>query len=510
MARAKAALYTTLAIPDKGRMIRIFPTLASVTLLAAGMLPSPAADRPNVLFLFADDQCYETVRAFGLTDIDTPNLDRLVEGGTTFTHAHNMGSWSGAVCVASRHMLNTGAFVWHAEQISNRIGTTGKPKAGDQGTTGWPDFQEKGLMWSQLMEKAGYDTYFTGKWHVKADANRIFKTARNIRGGMPQQTPEGYNRPIEGRPDPWSPHDPKFGGFWEGGKHWSEVVGDDAVDFLKMAGESENPFFMYIAFNAPHDPRQSPKEYVDRYPLDRIAMPENFLPEYPHKDQIDNPAKLRDEALAPFPRTEYAVKVNRQEYYAIITHMDAQIGRILDALEAGGQAENTWIFFTADHGLAVGQHGLMGKQTLFDHSVRVPLMVKGPGVKAGARIDAPVYLQDVMPTALELAGAEKPSHVQFRSLKPIIEGRADGYDAIYGGYLKSQRSVVLGKHKLILYPKVPKVLLFDREKDPLEMKNLAEAPEHAALIRELAARLKALQTETGDTLDLSATFPELF
>lgn len=488
-----------------------YSLLAAATLLAAGAVSSSlAADRPNVLFIFSDDQCFETVRAFGMTDIDTPNLDRLVEEGTTFTHAYNMGSWSPAVCVASRHMLNTGAFVWHAEQIANRLDSADRKGAAASSGSRWADFQEEGLMWSQLMEKAGYDTYFTGKWHVKADANRIFKTARNVRGGMPKQTPEGYNRPIEGQPDPWSPSDPKFGGFWEGGKHWSEVVGDDAVDFLKMAGESESPFFMSIAFNAPHDPRQAPKEYVDRYPLERIAIPENFLPSYPHKDRIDNPAKLRDEALAPSPRTEFSVKVNRQEYYAIITHMDTQVGRILDALETSGEAENTWVIFTSDHGLAVGHHGLMGKQTLYDHSVRVPLMIKAPGVAAGAKIEAPVYLQDVMPTTLELAGAEVPDHVQFRSLKPILEGKANGYEAIYGAYLKSQRSVVVGKHKLILYPNVPKALLFDLERDPREMNDLAESPASADLIRRLAARLKALQTETGDTLDLSATFPELF
>ncbi|MDC3353397.1 sulfatase-like hydrolase/transferase, partial [Verrucomicrobiales bacterium] len=303
-----------------------------------------AAEKPNILFLFADDQCFETIGALGLTDIETPNLDRLVERGTTFTRAYNMGSWSGAVCVASRHMLNTGAFVWHAQKISENIGKA-KPQHAD-----WPDFPKENLMWSQLMKSGGYDTYFTGKWHVRAKAEQIFDVSRNVRGGMPKQTPEGYNRPTQGVPDTWSPYDPKFGGFWEGGTHWSEVVADDAIDFLKMAKTETNPFFMYISFNAPHDPRQAPKFFIDKYPLDRIEVPANFLPEYPYKDQIDNRPGLRDEKLAPFPRTEYAVQVHRQEYFAIITHMDEQIGRILDHLEATGQDENTYIFFSADHG----------------------------------------------------------------------------------------------------------------------------------------------------------------
>lgn len=490
-------------------MNRLAPVLALV--LGLSLASASAADKPNILFVFADDQCFETIGALGFTDIETPNLDRLVEGGMNFTRAYNMGSWSGAVCVASRHMLNTGAFLWHAEEISKRIGSADR-KAQQEGgdSASWPDFQDAGLMWSQLMQDAGYDTYFTGKWHVKAKPERIFDTVRNVRGGMPNQVPEGYNRPIDGQPDTWSPYDPKFGGFWKGGKHWSEVVGDDTEAFLEMAKADEDPFFMYIAFNAPHDPRQSPKEYVDRYPLDRIEMPENFLAEYPYKDEIGCSAGLRDEKLAPFPRTEYAVKVNRQEYYAIITHMDTQIGRILDALEASGKADDTWIFFSADHGLAVGRHGLMGKQNLYEHSVRVPLMVKAPGVQPESVNDSPVYLQDIMTTSLDLAGAEIPEHVQFRSLRPVIEGESDGYDAIYGAYLNFQRSVIDDGHKLILYPEVPKIRLFDIENDPHEMNDLAGEPGQQDRIRELAKTLAGLQEETGDSLDLSKSFPELF
>lgn len=465
-----------------------------------------AGDKPNILFIFADDQCFETVAEFGLTDIDTPNLDKLVAGGTTFTHAYNMGSWSGAVCVASRHMLNTGAFLWHAEEISQKLnGGRGRKKPAPDNS--WPDFQKEGLMWSQLMKQAGYHTYFTGKWHVRAKAEAIFDTATHVRGGMPNQTPEGYNRPIDGQPDPWSPSDPRFGGFWEGGKHWSEVVADDAEAFMKSAADSEDPFFMYIAFNAPHDPRQAPQEFVDRYPLERIAMPESFLPEYPYKDQIDCSAKLRDEKLAPFPRTENAVKVNRQEYYAIITHMDEQIGRILEALEASGKKDDTFIFFSADHGLAVGHHGLMGKQNLFDHSIRVPLMAVGPGIEKGKRDDSPVYLQDIMTTSLDLAGAERPEHVQFQSLRPIWEGEAEGYESIYGGYLTSQRCLIRGDHKLLLFTRVPKVQLFNLKDDPHEMNDIYRGNE--SLARELFRDFVALQKVTGDTLDVASIFPEL-
>ena len=490
------------------KKVTFYLTSAIAVVGLLGVNFSSAAEKPNILFIFADDQCFETIREFGLTDIDTPNLDKLARRGTTFTHAYNMGSWSGAVCVASRHMLNTGAFVWKAEEISKKLGGGNKQKPAPAVEGDWPNFQQAGLMWSQLMTKAGYTTYFTGKWHVKADTKKIFDVERNTRGGMPNQTPQGYNRPIDGQPDPWSPYDPKFEGFWKGGKHWSEVVGDDAVDFLGMAKEDEKPFFMYIAFNAPHDPRQSPKEFVDRYPLERIKMPSNFLPEYPHKDQIDCSAGLRDEKLAPFPRTENAVKVNRQEYYAIITHMDEQIGRALDALDASGKADNTWIFFTADHGLAVGHHGLMGKQNLFDHSMRVPFIVAGPGIEAGAKNDAKIYLQDVMPTSLELAGAEKPGHVQFKSITPLLKGDAEkSYDAIYGGYLKGQRAIIKGDLKLLLFPRVPLIQMFDTKADPDEVSNIYE--ENKAEAKAMFAEFLKLQEETGDTLDLKSVFPEL-
>jgi choline-sulfatase len=469
---------------------------------AAAMAAAPlaraapaAAGRPNILFLFADDQTFEAIRALGNNEVITPNLDRLIRGGTTFTHAYNQGSWTGAVCIASRTMLNTGLYLWHAARAYKN---TDK------------EFRERGRMWGQLLQGAGYDTYFTGKWHVRADAEKTFNHVVHVRPGMPNQTPKGYDRPHEGRPDPWQPWDKSRGGYWKDGKHWSEVLGDDAVAFLGQAAAKDDPFYMYLAFNAPHDPRQSPRAYVNKYPLDAIAVPGNFVPEYPHKDDIGCGKGLRDERLAPFPRTPYAVKVHRQEYYAIITHMDAQIGRILDALEKSGKAGNTIIFFTADHGLAVGHHGLMGKQNLFDHSVRVPLVVAGPGIEAGRRIDAPVYLQDIMPTTLDLAGAPVPEHVQFRSLMPLLRGQRDrSYDAIYGAYLAVQRMVTQDGYKLLLYPKIGKALLFNLAEDPLEMHDLASAPGSQAIMQRLFATLRRLQEETGDTLDLAQAFPGL-
>lgn len=472
---------------NRGKSLKRFSWTLICLLLFS---PIRAQDKPNFLFIFSDDHAFDTVRALGNTEIETPNLDRLVEAGMAFTHAYNMGGYHGAICVASRTMLITGRYLWNAQKAEKTLRK---------------EYQDKKQTWPQLLAGVGYETYFTGKWHVNADANDVFKVARHVRGGMPAQTNEGYNRPIDGKPDPWNPSDPKFGGFWQGGKHWSEVVGDDACDYLEMASKSDRPFFMYIAFNAAHDPRQAPKEYVDKYPTEKIALPEPFLTEYPF--QIGS-NKIRDEKLAPFPRTETSVKVNRREYYAIISHMDAQIGRILEALKKSGKEKNTYIFFGADHGLAVGHHGLMGKQNMFDHSVRVPMMMVGPDVEKNKKQSARVYVQDIMPSTLELAGVPKPDQVQFKSLLPLAQGKTQQlYDSIYGAYTHTQRHLTQGDYKIILYPKIGKTLLFNLKEDPWETTDLAGNPEHVQRIALLKERLKKWQPVTGDPLDLDLGIP---
>ena len=184
------------------------------------------------------------------------------------------------------------------------------------------------------------------------------------------------------------------------------MIAEDALFFFEEAKEhqDEKPFFAYIAFNAPHDPRQAPKSFIDNYPLNRVKIPKSFLTEYPYKNEIKCPHNLRDERLAPMPRTKHSIKVNRQEYYAIITHMDEQIGRILEGLKSSGMEKNTYIFFSADHGLGVGHHGLLGKQNLYEHSTKVPFIVSGRESPKNKRVSSPIYLQDIMPSTLAIAG----------------------------------------------------------------------------------------------------------
>jgi arylsulfatase A-like enzyme len=432
----------------------------------------------------------------GNKEVITPNLDKLAESGVSFTHTYNMGGWNGAVCVASRAMINTGRFVWHAKNSEQNYKT----------------MKKNGQFWSLLMENAGYDTYMTGKWHVAMNADSIFQHVRHVRPGMPKSVPEAYNRPLSPQDTTWLPWHKKYGGFWEGGKHWTEVVADNAIDYLDMSKESENPFFMYLAFNAPHDPRQSPKKYVDMYPLENVAVPENFLELYPYRNEIGCSKKLRDEALAPFPRTEYSIKVHRQEYYAIISHMDDQIGRIIAHLKETGQDQNTYIVFSADHGISIGHHGLVGKQNMYDHSMRVPLIVVGPDIPANEKRDMQVYLQDIMATSLDLAGIEKPEYVEFNSLLPMLnkDVAASNYDEIYGAYINFQRMVRTEKYKMIVYPNAKKIRLFDMENDPQEMNDLTDNSDYAEVKKELVAKLKKQQQIMDDPLDLHEAFPELF
>lgn len=502
--KQRSALQSKLPSPTRGEGSFLSSRLTSITrfllLIALAICfgsasQSTAADRPNIVFIIADDQCYDTIGALGLTDIDTPNLDRLAKRGATFTHAYNMGSFSPAVCVASRAMLNTGRSLWQARRVFDKMDAE----------------REAGRLWAQLLAAQGYATYMTGKWHLKADATKVFQTTRHIRAGMPQDRPTSYNRPRTGEPDVWSPSDPDQGGYWTGGKHWSEVVADDAVDFVAQARESDKPFFMYLAFNAPHDPRQSPAEYVSRYPLSRIVLPKSFQPDYPYQNEIGCGPSLRDEKLAPFPRTEHAVKVHRQEYYAIITHLDAQVGRILDALDRSGKADNTWIIYTADHGLAVGRHGLFGKQNMYDHSLRVPFLIAGPGVTSGSKPSAPIYLQDAMATTLELAGVARPEHVYFRSVLPHLRGdkQAKVRDTIFGAYLSLQRAVIHDGWKLIVYPKADVVRLYHLSDDPDELHDLAGDPKQTERKRDLAKRLQGEQRQLEDPLDLAAQLSKL-
>ncbi len=451
-----------------------------------------STEKPNIIFLFADDHAFDRVGALSGDDvIHTPNLDKLISQGTLFTHAFNQGAWHGAVSVASRAMLVTGVNLW---------------KAGER------TLAEDLKTWPEKMSEAGYDTYFAGKWHVdNIKPGDLFDTTRNIRGGMAQQHKDCYDRKfIESEPDKWTSYDTKYGGQFKGGKHWAEVVKDDAELYIDMAKQKDNPFFMYLAFNSPHDPRQAPKEYFDMYNTEDIAVPQNFLAEYPYHEEMGCPKSLRDERLAPFPRTERSIQLNRHEYYAMISHMDDQIGQIIEHLEKSGKMDNTYIIYTADHGLGIGDHGLLGKQNMYDASMRVPFVVVGPNVPKGKEINDLIYLQDAMATVLDWAGYQGSNDdIDYLSLRPLIEGEKKctvGRDAIYGGYTTEQRSIRDDRYQMIIYPAAKVVRLYDLKKDPWATTDLAGDKKYTKQLESMFARFTKLQAEMNDELDCSEIF----
>ncbi len=466
---------------------RDFLKSAAALELATRGRADAAGQRPNFLVLIADDLTFRGIHTLNNPEVQTPNLDRVCRSGCAFTHAFHQGSWSPAVCIASRTMLNTGLTAFRAQK---QVDDT--------------------PLWGQTMGRAGYDTFIVGKWHLDPTTlQRSFQEMGPVAPGMFESGPSAYGRPGAG--NTWSPWDTSLGGqwlhtgLWENAprdeiRHSAAVWADGAVDYLlRKAAKRSTPFFMYVGFNSPHDPRQAPREFVERYPRERIEIPPNYLPEHPF-DQGDS--RIRDELLAPFPRTREAVRLHRSEYYAHTTYMDAQIGRILEALEKSGKAANTYVIFTGDHGLAVGQHGLMGKQNMYDHSIRMPLLIAGPGVPEGMRVDALVYQHSLFATTCELAGVDPPRTVEFPSLADLLKGGGgEKHDAIFSWYRGFQRAVRTREHKLIHYPQARVTQLFDIDRDPWEITNLADRPEHAALRRQLEQRLRRFQRELGDDLN---------
>ncbi|MFR9620997.1 MAG: sulfatase-like hydrolase/transferase [Rikenellaceae bacterium] len=474
---------------------------ALLSTAVVGGVQAQSASKPDVLFLFIDDMTYDGLNVLGNDEIISPNLDRLIGRGVSFTNNYQQGGWGGAISIASRSQLMTGLQLWNTSAASAKDKYQG--------------LMSDRVLWPQVMHDAGYNTFFTGKWHM-ADVHpdSIYDKTEVARiGGMPQyRKGAGYNRPQSEEDNTWLSWDPEELGYWVGGKHWSEVQADVTIDHINRSKDSREPLFITCSFNAVHDPRQAPKEYFDMYETDKIALPESFQEIHPLCEQMGSGKNLRDEKLAPFPRTEYSVKRHRHEYYALITHLDAQIGRIIEALEASGRADNTLIVIAADNGLAVGQHGLLGKQSMYDHSMKVPLIFVGCGLPEGEERTQLAYMQDLVPTIYEIAGIEQPATMQFHSQLSQLKSRKakPNYESVYGSYMSAQRMVRNERYKLFMIPKAQSYYLFDVVKDPLEMNDLSGDKRYAKVIKELAQQYLDVAAEAGDKFDIKKSFPELF
>jgi arylsulfatase A-like enzyme len=447
--------------------------LLAFATLGLQLVTAAAPARPNVLFLFADDQRADTIAAHGNTHIKTPNIDRLVRDGVSFRRNYVMGGNSGAVCVASRAML-----------------MTGKP---------WPEINTGTLAGEQLMPELfganGYNTFGTGKWHNGQPAwLRAFQRGEAIMfGGMSNHE----KVPIRDLGP-----DGKLTEQRTGEKFSSELFADAAIRFLETQDGSK-PFFLYSAFTAPHDPRQPPPGYPANYAA-RPPLPANFQPQLPFDNGAMNGG--RDENLGAWPRTEAMVRDQLAEYYAMIQHLDAQIDRILATLKARGFADNTIIVYAADNGLALGSHGLLGKQSVFEHSMRTPFIISGPGIPKGKSSQAFTYLLDIFPTLCELTGLTPPAGILGESVRPLWDGtKSQLRDSVFIPYIQVQRAVREDRWKLICYPKHNFIQLFDLQNDPDEMKSVYDDPANAPHVARLLAKMKTWQTRVHDNVVVNTT-----
>jgi arylsulfatase A-like enzyme len=432
-----------------------------------------SADHPNVVFLISDDQRADTIAALGNRFIKTPSFDSLAKTGFSFQNAFCMGGTVGAVCAPSRAMLLTGRSLFRAVNAQQDPGR----------------FLPDNALIPELFRKAGYTTAGIGKWHNPPAAyQRCFSEGGPIFfGGMGNP----YKLPVQ---DYDASGDYPKSRQRPSEKHATELFTDAAVKFLER--EHSAPFLLYVAFTSPHDPRIAPPRFRQQFPAGSAPLPPNFLPEHP----FDNgEMKIRDEALLPWPRTRETVERTLAEYYACISHLDEQVGRILAAMRAKNLEKNTIVVFTSDHGLAVGSHGLLGKQNMYDHSMRAPLLIRAPGIPGGRRSDALCYLYDIFPTVADLAGLAAPGGIEGRSLRGIMSGETTSIrDHLFCAYRHVQRMYRTPEWKLIYYPLIDRRQLFNIARDSNELKDLASEPGQQPRLAEMVRLLEEARQANGD------------
>lgn len=437
---------------------------------------------PNIIFLFADDQRADTVGAHGNPHIQTPNLDRLASNGFSFRRNYCAGSFSGAVCVASRAMLMTGR---HWMNL---------PK--EKPASNWGDAITLPAL---LREKGDYRPFIVGKWHNgKTTLDASFSEGRSVyMGGMANHADFQVQDLVGGKLSPKR----------EAGEFSSTVFADEAVSFIEDAG-TEQPFFLYVAFMAPHDPRNPPEEYRKRYYDNRPPLPPNYLPQHPFKN-APQVTMGRDESLAPWPRTKDVISDQLCEYYGLVTHLDEQVGRILESLKGSPHAENTVVVYTADHGLAMGSHGLLGKQNVYEQSMMCPLIISGPGVPQGESSSAYTYIHDLYATLCDVAELDLPPDVDSKNLMPLIKGDAeDVRDSVFLPFQDNQRAVSDGRWKLHVYPHINHRILFNLSADPHELTDLATDPGHLKELQQMESLMEAWRRRLDDPHPLSVESPE--
>lgn len=455
--------------------------IAFLSTLLLTPLASDAASRPNVLLLVSDDQRPDTVGALGNNIIQTPNLDWLVKHGMAFTRA----TCGNPICTPSRAEILTGAsgFEMGVRDFGGKI----SPKA---------------ALFAETLRSAGYDSCYVGKWHNDGRPSTRGYTHQiglYAGGGGRWAVPsfDWNGRLVTGyRGWTFQTDDRKFNRSRPIGltADISAEFADAAIEFITKS--RDEPFFLHVNFTAPHDPLLMPHGYESKYDPSKIPVPANFLSKHP----IDHGNyEGRDERLFEWPRTKEMVQRELAVYYAVISHMDAQIGRVISQLRESKQLENTIVVFASDHGLAIGSHGLRGKQNMYEHTIGVPLIFSGPSIPSGQKSVAQCYLRDIFPTVCDLTNIPIPKAVTAKSLQPVLAGKVNQVRTEVFGYFRNyQRMIRTERWKLIEYPQVKRTQLFDLENDPLELKDLSESPARTEIRKQMLGRLRKWQMQVGD------------
>lgn len=442
-----------------------------------------AAKRPNILFLLSDDQRPDTIAALGNPVIKTPNLDALAKRGVSFTRA----VCANPICTPSRAEIMTGC-----SGFKNDVLDFGKPINPDLTT------------WATAMKQAGYHTWYVGKWHNngRPSDHGYEETLGLYSGGgrsWSKPTQDWKGQEITGYRG-WVFQDDQKNLFPEKGvgltPDISSKFADAAIQFIQR--KPNRPFFLHVNFTAPHDPLLGPYDKQHQYTVDQIPLPPNYLPQHPFDHgNFDG----RDERLLPFPRTKQIVRETLAVYYAVISDMDTQVGRIIESLKATGQFDNTIVIYSSDHGLGVGSHGIRGKQNMYEHTINVPLIFAGPGVSQNKTSTAQVYLRELYPTVCDLTGITIPESVEGESFASILtDTNQQHHTQIFGYFRNKQRMIRTDQWKLIWYPEIDRTQLFDMVNDPSEVKDLSGKESKAGIVKELREQLRDWQAEVGDAV----------
>ncbi len=451
--------------------------LATTGASAVGRADSPgAANRPNVLWICTDQQRWDTIHGLGNEHIRTPNLDRLCGEGVAFTHAFCQSP----ICTPSRAAFLTGMY----------------PRFLNACTNGNESWQNEAPLVTRTLADAGYDCGLAGKLHLSAahnrieprpdDGYRVFHWSHHPHDSWPEG--HAYNDWLKSQGIDHTATKKRLG-YIPAEYHQTKWCTDRATNFIKE--ERSGPWLFSLNCFDPHPPLDPPKEYLDRFDLDRLPLPE-FMEEDLREEAALAEAGINFQTKARRISPEKA-RLDLAKYWAMIELIDDNVGRLMATLEETGQRKNTVILFTSDHGHMIGDHGLNNKGCRFyEGLVRVPLIISWPGkFETGLRSDALVELIDITPTLLELAGLPVPGGMHGRSLLPLLEGEADPgrhrdfvrctfTDTLQGP--ESRATMIRDRrYKLINYHSTGLGQLFDLDSDPNEHRNLWNSAEYAAV-----------------------------